>query len=814
VRVPARFVAGSTKKNELNVEASEHARQAGSLVVAPAVPDALRATPVLDRHAALEELEQELGELSNPHAILAGIGAQVIDTRAQHGKPRFRPIMRKPVPAVSPEHAFHEKVLAEIQHPIGYEDLDLTPPLEESHDVLPSESIQLASAPVFGNDVAAIRDWYVPRPEISTHMVNGERKNVYKIIFPTLLCAILIFGGLKFGLATKDRILEHGASGVQALENAKENLKTFNFVGASEDFSFAYEKFAEAGEKLNIFGASMSSLIASMPGGGKLKSAQSIIEIGKLVSDAGQATSEAVDAVVKTGMLFDPKAGTKMYLGNLLAPVREALVRADKNFSLIATLLGSVQQSDIPEEKRTQFQELNNQMPVLRELVGQALGYTQFMERLAGSRGEKRYLVLFQNPSELRPTGGFAGSYGILEFEDGTFKNFSADDVYNIDGQLTELYVPPRQIQHITPNWAMRDAAWFVDFSASARKVMSFYEKEAGKRVDGVITINTNIVSRVLNATGPLSMPAYGLTLTGENFLAQVQNEVEYGENKKLNKPKQIIIDMVPRMLAKLAAANRATWLAIIEAAMAGVEEHDILMYFTDQKLQQFARDHAFSGEVAQPKSDYLMITATNIKGSKTDAVTDTSLKLTTQLEQASVRHTLAIMRQHTGGKSKYGFYNRQNPAFVRVLVPQGSKLIRIVGNSQPNYAPMMNYPKTDFQRDADLEKLEATMRREQGIVVFEESGKTEFGFWMIVDSGEIKTVELEYEVPSAYAQSDYQLYLQKQPGIEIPRFEWNLVIPADRRMTDATPRLTVVEGAYHFVGSLAKDLSLRAVLE
>jgi hypothetical protein len=49
---------------------------------------------------------------------------------------------------------------------------------------------------------------------------------------------------------------------------------------------------------------------------------------------------------------------------------------------------------------------------------------------------KKDYLVLLQNEMELRATGGFIGSYGILSFQNGRLMGFDIKDVYEADGQL------------------------------------------------------------------------------------------------------------------------------------------------------------------------------------------------------------------------------------------------------------------------------------------------------------------------------------------------------------------------------------------
>ena len=50
---------------------------------------------------------------------------------------------------------------------------------------------------------------------------------------------------------------------------------------------------------------------------------------------------------------------------------------------------------------------------------------------------EKTYLIVFQNNNELRSTGGFISSYGILEFKSGIPTKLEVEDVYGNTVQLT-----------------------------------------------------------------------------------------------------------------------------------------------------------------------------------------------------------------------------------------------------------------------------------------------------------------------------------------------------------------------------------------
>lgn len=768
---------------------------------------AIRAV-VPHKDEVLRELEAVLNRETNPHEELSRFGALIAHQRT--AKPRYRPIIAKKPKQVSiPELPLDPHLLAEIQRPLGgrvqESAVEELPHVPEATPLLAAVHTEEA----FNAPIGTLDEWYRPRVPI----VRSGWQRFSWLTWPgrtaviSVMAVLALVAGTRYGIGLKDRVIRQGTTAVQNLETAKESIEALKFAAASEQFTSAYQQFSSAGKDLNVFGAAVGSLIADLPGAGKLKSAQNLMEIGKLVAATGGSMSDAIETIARTGMLFNSETSAHVFSSQVLAPLKEALYSSSKNLRKAQALVAGVDPAAIPEVKRSDFSDFAARLPEFQNLVDQGIGYAKFLETLVGAHGQKRYLLMFQNSSELRPTGGFPGSYGIVTFQDGQLRDTVVDDVYNVDGQLTSLVVPPKPLQHITPNWAMRDANWFVDFPASARKIMEFYRRESGSDVDGVLTLNPNIIAKILGIVGPIEMPEYHLTLTADTFIADVQNQVEYGDDKKINQPKKILIEMAPRLLRKLASAEHATWLEVMNVLLAGLDQKSMLMYFRDPALQQFARERGFSGEIAQPDSDYLMTVFSNVKGSKSDAVTDTALKVTTVFGDDGIRHRLTITRRHNGGSSRYGFYNRQNPSYVRVLVPAGSRLIGIAGNSTPSYAPLLDYAKTDFVRDPDLERLEAGMRMEHGVSVLQESGKTEFGFWVITNPGQITTVELDYAVPDTLARSSYQLYVQKQPGLDVSRFEFDLATPHGMTVAGSKPALARIADGYHGVFDFAKDL-------
>jgi len=65
---------------------------------------------------------------------------------------------------------------------------------------------------------------------------------------------------------------------------------------------------------------------------------------------------------------------------------------------------------------------------------------------LLGDPTDKRYLVLFQNDKELRPTGGFITAYAQFRMVKGKPILEKADDIYSLDAALTKKYPAPREI--------------------------------------------------------------------------------------------------------------------------------------------------------------------------------------------------------------------------------------------------------------------------------------------------------------------------------------------------------------------------------
>lgn len=381
-----------------------------------------------------------------------------------------------------------------------------------------------------------------------------------------------------------------------------------------------------------------------------------------------------------------------------------------------------------------------------------------------------RLLLLFQNPSEIRPSGGFIGSYAMLTIKNGALDALDVRDIYDPDGWVEKKIVPPKQLWITTSDWEARDANWFADFRLSAKKVIgrledSLFYKEKNITFDGAIALNTNVVEELLTFTGPIELPEYNLVITDQNFLEEVQFEVEAGRNKLKNQPKKILSDMTPRLLARLTELPNEKKQKLVESLGKHLTNKDIQIYFRDTELENFMEKYGISGaifEIPQNWSgDYLAIVNANVAGGKTDVYIDQNIKVSSTLDiLGNLTDTVTVERNHKGGKTHYSWYNVTNKSYIRVLTPLGAGLAEIQGETERVISAKENYSASGYTTDLDIALLERENR---------ESGKNVFAAWRYTNPGKTSALTFSYIRDSAVKPKDgatYQFVFDKQSGV------------------------------------------------
>lgn len=430
-------------------------------------------------------------------------------------------------------------------------------------------------------------------------------------------------------------------------------------------------------------------------------------------------------------------------------------------------------------------------IPLVREMFEKFLDYPNAFLKILGQDNPKSYLLLFQNNSEMRATGGFIGTYGLLTLDKGEIKKLSIKGIFDADGQLREKIIPPRPIQKISTAWSMHDANWFADFPTSAEKVAWFYEKTGGPTVDGVISFTPTVIERLMKLTGSVFMPNYGLTLTPENFVELIQYQVEVDYDQELNQPKKILADLAPLFIERLGQLSSPKRKEALEIIFDCLKEKHILIYFRDSSLEKLSVEEGWSGQLLKTDKDYLSVVSSNICGYKTDRVIEESIQHQTEIQpDGSIIDTLTIKRHHQGGHFEYDWWNRVNADYLRVYLPLGSQLLSACGQTIEAYQPPVDYQKQGFKADPLVNSIENKMivDPKTGTHIFEENNKTVFANWLYVSPGKTATLTYQYKLPFKIdltkSTDSYSLLIQKQSGSLASQFKHQLKFPADWRIS------------------------------
>ena len=612
--------------------------------------------------------------------------------------------------------------------------------------------------------------------------------------FALFIIIILFIPAIIFSLSfvqksvdQKGKVLGVGTQAYDYLRSAGQSAADSNFENSVESFDLATTNFSSAKEMINEFGFGIASVLNNIPIDTPLSTAENLTEAGENISLVGKDISKLMDKIThlyKDGFSLNSVPDFQTDINNIAFNLNNAQKNIEK-----------VNIDYIPEDLRGKIEIAKNQLPAIAKNFNNLSDDFSSIAEVFGSNRPQKYLLIFQNDSEMRATGGFVGSYGILDMEDGKIENLFVDGIFNPDGQLTEKIVPPIPIQKISDAWSMHDANWFADFPTSAKKIALFYEKTGGPTVDGVIAITPKVLEKMLGITGPIEMPEYNVVIDKDNFITETQLQVEELYDKEENKPKQILADLAPKIIERLFETESLSpeekaqrYLNVINIIEESFEGKHILFYHRDSDINNVIIKRGLGGQILDSSGDYLSVIHSNINGYKTDAVVEEKIIHNSEVSNdGSVIDTVRIIRKHTGGESDYDWYNRVNCDYLRVFVPLGSVLLEARGHTWQDYEPPVDY--SDFKIDPDVKKIEDTIKidPDSGTYIFEESEKTVFGNWVYVSPGETVEVFYKYKLPYKINFADftkpadkYSVLVQKQSGSSDIKFSGSIKLPQE----------------------------------
>lgn len=427
-------------------------------------------------------------------------------------------------------------------------------------------------------------------------------------------------------------------------------------------------------------------------------------------------------------------------------------------------------------------QKIRNQLTQVKTItdesttfISQAKPLIKVLPSLLGEPTEKKYLVLFQNDKELRPTGGFITSYAIFNLQHGVIKVDTNNDIYTLDNTIANHPTAPRPILQYLPKvsqWNLRDTNISPDFPTSMDNFNALYKKAGGYvPVDGIIAVDTHAFIAAMNVLGDMTVD--GTTFTTKTdprcdcpqAIYQMEAITDTPVNYVKTDRKGIIGDLMYAIMQKaFSSSPKLYWGPLFQAMITEVSQKHILFDIYNTDAQKGLDALNATGRIMPFDGDYLHINDTNFGGAKSNLFLSEAVTQNYQVQNdGTIQKTVTINYKNPFAPSDCNLergglcLNAVQRDWLRLYVPKGSKIVSSEGS-------------------------------EVKMISYDELGKTVFEGFLTVRPLGTATFTITYTLPFKVANgSPLPLMIQKQPGTDNNQY----TVSINNHQVDTFPLLT-----------------------
>lgn len=559
-----------------------------------------------------------------------------------------------------------------------------------------------------------------------------KRRNIY--LYLTIGLIFLILSPIIF-------VIFNTSSALLDIKLIHKNIQTKNFSQALMRANYAESKF-----KRNLVVYNFLSF--SPPISDKIF----LLSDLKHFSQSGIYLSRTLESAIETLKITDP-ALSKI---NSSEASGSAIFNSDVN-SQISSVNSNLQLAVLESEKISgklfsdKILKYQSTLAKYSQITQHALALFPIIPEIIGGEESKKYLILNLNNNELRPGGGFIGSYSTLDFTRGKFSNLTVGDIYDIDGQLNQIIPAPAPLVDNlgVTSWFLRDANWDPDFKTNYPVIKEFYRKETGQSINGVIALDLEFIKSVLKYTGPINLEDYNETVTEENIsqLGQKYSEVDFfpGSKQKKNFFSSLSRKLVDRIVYGQKYLD-PEFLMVLDDSLI---KQSMQIYIENDKVYSSFDSLGLTGEVpgrnyqehSDKTYDYLMIVDANVGANKSNAYLSKKIDYSVSLDKnGNLLSSTQITYTNSSPNNSWPAGDYKN--YLRVFVPHGSKLESVIFDSKDITSQFSS---------------------------FDDSKLTFFAGQIQIPFSTSRTLEIKYTQPKGLdpqvKTNDYVFYYQKQAG-------------------------------------------------
>jgi hypothetical protein len=410
---------------------------------------------------------------------------------------------------------------------------------------------------------------------------------------------------------------------------------------------------------------------------------------------------------------------------------------------------------------------------------------------ILGLGTNKNYLILFENNMELRPTGGFIGSYGIANFGGGKLNGLTVNDIYSADGQLKGHIEPPAPIKNYLgeANWWFRDSNWDPDFPTSAERSEWFLNKEMDQQVDGVIAIDLQPIKNILSYTGPIFLPDYNLTISSDNLYEKTQEEAQANSFPGSRQKESFLTALSRTMITEISKMDPKDRILVLRAFYESLVGRHVQIYLHDQDSAMAINKLGWDGKIQTYScgdtcySDFFGDVEANVGVNKSNYFVKRRIDFKVNVDSQKITRQLTINLQNSANPAleASGVYK----SYLRVMIPQNAEVLGVkisIGQNESSLLPEIT----------------------------QEKGRQEVGVLVDITPGQSKDIQFTWQndISQETVIKSYGLFVRKQAGVDADPISIEFTGMGSSESWPVFP--LTKDGVYTYNTNLAKDFFAR----
>lgn len=408
---------------------------------------------------------------------------------------------------------------------------------------------------------------------------------------------------------------------------------------------------------------------------------------------------------------------------------------------------------------------------------------------LLGSVESAKYLVILQNETEMRSSGGLLTAFGILDISNGEVSDIEMEDMWNLQYDLWGLaeqgYIYKMPYNNIygqaylmnggydgkstcgATEARAQDVGLYSDLYVTADYITDYYD--LARRFipakypdyDYVLVINYAFTANLVRLVEPLQVEGLG-EVYADNLYDVIKSQTDDPTLAGDPNRKSVIGDIGKAVKEKIETMSVSDFPKVAEIFIKSFQAKDIsLASFENESMQEYFDQYGFTGRTVNDfEGDYFQLSEAQ----------NCSLKLNRWVRN-NVQQTVNISDSGTISKSTFVHWTQPQiysdafegqysvnlsfsyRAWVRVIIPVGSYGISSDGYKQSGY---LYYRPVNYY-DSTLDK-----RVSDNIIQFDHRRFKES------DPIDKKDLTVDYNLPDTInykVNGQYKLLIQKHPG-------------------------------------------------